>query len=129
MKETASKQAEDGTFTEGYGEFLVTMLQKLQVLKGKEEQLYAHQIEDEDITTLFKTPVEALPGGDWQATARNVEAVDCKQSSPHPHNLHLTIISSSLHPHLTLTSSCHRPADGGAPEGRWQLGGEHGRVR
>lgn len=77
MTETKSKQAEDGTFVEGYGEFLVAMLEKLRNLKAHEEELYAHQVVDEDVHTLYVQEwTGELPGGSWQATSRNVEVED-----------------------------------------------------
>lgn len=75
MTETKSKQADDGTFEEGYGEFLVAMLLKMRSLRKAEEELYAHQIVDEDVHTLFVAPT-SLPGGDWQTKSRNVVAED-----------------------------------------------------
>lgn len=75
MKETKSKQNDDGTFAEGYGDFLLAMLSKIKTLRKAGEELYAHQIVDEDVHSLFTAPTE-LPGGDWQAKSRNVVAED-----------------------------------------------------
>ena len=53
------------------------MLQKLQALKVHEEELYAHQIVDEDVHSLYVQEwTGELPGGDWKATSRNVEVED-----------------------------------------------------
>jgi hypothetical protein len=41
MAQTASKQNEDGTFAEGYAEFLLTTLNNLQEVKAAEDGLCA----------------------------------------------------------------------------------------